>query len=53
MQSFKILIILLIVALIVVLTLTAISVLNPIFFWVLAGLSAILAFKVIPKMEQS
>lgn len=51
-QSLRIPILLLIVVLVVVLTLTVMGLLNPIVFWVLAGLSAIFAFKILPKIEE-
>lgn len=51
-KNLKIPIMILIVALIVALTLTVMGLLNPIVFWALAGVSAIFAFKILPKMEQ-
>ncbi len=51
-QDLRIPIALLIIVLLVVLTLTVLNFLNPIYFWVLAGLSAIFAFKVLPGMGQ-
>ena len=51
-KSLQILTLLLILLMLVVLTLTAFSLLDSIFFWVLAGISAIFAFKVLPKIEQ-
>jgi len=49
----QILIILLSVTLVAMMTLTVLSLLNPIFFWIPAGLSAIFAFKVLPKIRQN
>jgi len=39
------------ILLVVVLTLTVTGLLNPLFFWALAGLSAVFAFKILPNME--
>ena len=50
-QDLRIPLAVLVIVLIVVLTLTVLSILNPIYFWVLAGLSALFAFKILPKME--
>lgn len=50
-QNLRIPIVLLIIVLIAVLTLMVLGLLNPIYFWVLAGLSALFAFKILPKME--
>jgi hypothetical protein len=51
-QGLQILVLLLVAVLLVALTLTVLSLLDPIFFWVLAGLSAIFAFKVLPRIGQ-
>jgi len=51
-QNLKFLIVLLIVVLLGALTLTALGMLDPIVFWVLAGVSAVFAFKVLPKIKQ-
>jgi len=52
-QVLQIIVILLSVLLLVVLTLGVFALIDPIFFWVLAGLSAIFAFKILPKINQT
>jgi hypothetical protein len=51
-QGLQILVLLLSIVLVVVLTLSVLSLIDPIVFWVLAGLSAIFAYKILPKMQQ-
>lgn len=51
-QFLKISVLLLILVLVVTLTLAVANMLNPIFFWVLAGLAAVFAFKILPRMGQ-
>ncbi|MCX6799511.1 MAG: hypothetical protein NTW59_05460 [Candidatus Diapherotrites archaeon] len=51
-QSLQILILLLIAMLVIALALAVLSLLDPIFFWILAGLTAIFAYKVLPKIRQ-
>jgi len=51
-QGLQILVLLLSIALIVVLTLSVLSLIEPIIFWAFAGLSAIFAYKILPKMQQ-
>jgi len=48
----KIAVLLLILALVAALTLAVANLLNPAVFWVLAGLSAVFAFKILPKIKQ-
>ena len=49
-KNLKIPVIILIIALLATLTLTVLGQINPMIFWILAGLSAIFAFKILPKM---
>ena len=51
-QALRIPILILIIVLVVALTLTIIGLLNPLVFWGLAGLPAIFAFKILPKLKQ-
>jgi hypothetical protein len=48
----KISVLLLIFGLVVSLTLAMANLLDPLVFWVLAGISAIFAFKILPKIKQ-
>jgi len=48
----KISVLLLVLALVVSLTLATANLLNPLVFWVLAGISAVFAFKILPKIKQ-
>ena len=50
MQLLQILVVLLIAVLVIALALSVLSMLNPVFFWVLAGISAVFAFKILPKI---
>jgi len=51
-QNLKTPVLLLALLLVVVLTLTVFGSLDLIVFWVLAGISAIFAFKILPGMKQ-
>jgi hypothetical protein len=51
-RALKISVLLLIIVLAATLTLAISGLLDPIFFWVLAGASAVFAFKVLPKIKQ-
>lgn len=48
----KVSVLLLVLALVVSLTLATMKLLNPLVFWVLAGISAVFAFKILPKIKQ-
>ncbi len=50
-KAIQFLVILLIAVLLVSLTLAVASQLSPMFFWALAGVSAVFAFWILPKLE--
>jgi membrane protein implicated in regulation of membrane protease activity len=52
-HSLQILVLLLIAALVIALALSVLSLLDPIFFWILAGIAAIFAYKVLPKIGRT